>query len=97
MDAIVRALDTDFMDFADLALVSRVGMENVLVGYPNAFDPGEATALRGQIHHEALQRGARLVVLDSLHDLFAANENNRPASSSRNSVPSPWRSTARSG
>jgi RecA-family ATPase len=54
-------------------LVSRVGEENILVQF-GKNDIGQATPLYNELTTHALDLGARLVVLDSLHDLFGGNE-----------------------
>lgn len=67
-----------FSDLDGLTLASRVGMENLLM----LFEGGDiatfkVTELLGQIAQTADQCGAELIILDSLHDLFGGNENNR--------------------
>lgn len=74
---ICEANDVGFYDLADLELVSRVGLENSLMDFPQ-YGSGEMTALFHKISNRALDTGAQLVVLDSLHDFYTGNENNRP-------------------
>lgn len=73
-----RLYDVDMGDLEHMSLVSRFGMENLMVEFPSAFEQGEPTALTGQIINLALEFGAQFIVLDSLHDLFGGNENSRP-------------------
>lgn len=67
-----------FADLHDMVLVSRVGMDNLLVEFENA-EGGRAkyTTLLHQIEQAASEHGAELIILDSLHDLYGGNENNR--------------------
>jgi RecA-family ATPase len=67
-------------DLDRINLVSRVGEDNTLVEFTGKFGGGAAkpTGLLHQIKRFAVEFGARLVILDSLHDLFAGNENSRP-------------------
>ena len=44
----------------------------------DAQDRGHPTPFFNQVLEQAQDFGARLVVLDSLHDIFAGNENSRP-------------------
>lgn len=67
----------DLTSLGDLELVSRVGLNNELVEF-NAQGRGDPVELYSQILTRALDFGVRLVVLDSLHDLFSGNENSRP-------------------
>jgi RecA-family ATPase len=57
----------------DVHLASRVGAENLLVHF-DKNDVGHTTALYSDLEMEALDRDVRLIVLDSLHDVFAGNE-----------------------
>jgi RecA-family ATPase len=59
-----------------MSLVSRVGMHNMLVEFDKR-DIARPTALYDAISTRAKDSGARLVVLDSLHDLFGGNKINR--------------------
>lgn len=74
---ICRHHDIAFSDLASLALLSRVGQENALCYFAGDTGRCEPTNLLGDILNQALGFEARLVVLDSLHDLFTGNENNR--------------------
>ena len=75
---IVRHYDAELGDLENLRLVSRVGVDNLLMEFENQWSPGEETALYGQVLNEATNFGAEIVVLDSLHDLYGGNENSRP-------------------
>jgi RecA-family ATPase len=57
-------------------LASRVGDENILVQF-GKNDIGQPTALYQGLCEQAADLGVRLVVLDSLHDLFGGNEISR--------------------
>ncbi|HEV3176024.1 MAG TPA: AAA family ATPase [Stellaceae bacterium] len=60
-----------------LSLVSAVGSDNLLLEFPSPYEPGRPTALYHRIRETALEMGAGLILLDSLHDLFGGNENDR--------------------
>lgn len=60
-----------------LHIVPRVDMENLLLEWPDQYKAGETTALLSDIMNFAVDSDVRLVVLDSLHDLFGGNENIR--------------------
>ena len=65
-----------FEDLENLVLASRVGMENLLVSFEHSdATAGQITTLLNQIDAES--EGCELVILDSLHDLYGGNENNR--------------------
>jgi RecA-family ATPase len=74
--AIANHFGRSLSDFDCMSLVSRVGMENLLVSF-DKYDVAKPTALYDAIGIQAKDIGARLVVLDSLHDLFGGNEINR--------------------
>lgn len=69
--------ETDFDGLDDMQWLSRVG-ENSLMMTFDREDVGTATEFFQQVHNAAQDFGAGLIVLDSLHDLFGGNENNRP-------------------
>lgn len=66
----------DLDDLGDMMLTSRVGLDSALVTFPHD-GPAEPTDLMGTIMAQAVGMEARIVVLDSLHDLFTGNENVR--------------------
>ena len=75
-DSINRHYGVGFGDLEHLAWVSRPGADSVMMNF--RYDVGEATEFYQSVHNLAADTGAQLVVLDSLHDLFAGNENIRP-------------------
>ncbi|NMM45954.1 AAA family ATPase [Rhodospirillaceae bacterium KN72] len=79
MSALSAALGISLHDFSDdCVLFDRVGQDNALMTFPPNYDGvPEATATLGGLHNYALDFGAQLIVLDSLHDLFLGNENIR--------------------
>jgi RecA-family ATPase len=74
--SIAESLDCKLNDLECMSLVSRAGMDNLLVEF-DKHDVARPTALYDGIAARAKEIGARLVVLDSLHDLFGGNEINR--------------------
>lgn len=70
------AVPSDLFEY--VTLFSRVGMDNALVEWRDSFAAGEATDLFAAVSNVAVDSGAELVVLDSLHDVFVGNENSRP-------------------
>ena len=69
--------DAELGDLENLQLCSRVGLENSLMDWRSPWEAGETTWLHATIMNHALQYGAQLVVVDSLHDVFAGEENRR--------------------
>jgi RecA-family ATPase len=74
--AIANHFGRSLSDLDCMSLLSRVGMENLLVNF-DKHDLAKPTAFYDAIGIQAKDIGARLVVLDSLHDLFGGNEINR--------------------
>jgi RecA-family ATPase len=60
-----------------LELFCRPGLDNSLVSFRDPWGPGEPTEFLGQLHNLAIDHGAELIVLDSLHDFFTGNEVSR--------------------
>ena len=57
--------------------MDRVGEDNTLMDFDHT-ERGAATSLYNDLGEEPRDQGARLIVLDSAHDLFPGNENSRP-------------------
>lgn len=76
-DAINKSMGIGFGQLENMQLVTRQGMDNALMDYARSDEPGMATEFYQQIHNLAQDFGAELIILDSLHDLFAGNENSR--------------------
>ena len=76
-DDINRHYGVGFGDLENMKWVSRVGDDAVMMTF-GRDDKGEAAEFFQQIHDEAQNFGAQLIVLDALHDLFGGNENFRP-------------------
>lgn len=74
---ILRHYDATFADLENLTLLSRVGEDNQLVSFADQWNEGEPTGFYTRVQELAISTGAELIVLDSLHDLFAGNENSR--------------------
>ncbi len=70
-------LGVELCDLQNLALINRVGLDSIMVQF-DAQERGHPTPFFNQVLEQAQEFGARLVVLDSLHDIFAGNENSRP-------------------
>jgi RecA-family ATPase len=65
----------NFGDVAEeLAIVCRKGEENALMEWPEWNGLGVPTPLMRRVEALALDHGAELLILDSLHDLFAGEE-----------------------
>jgi RecA-family ATPase len=81
-DAINRYFGLDFRDLENLKTIPRIGHDNTLMAF-DVPDPerrtrsNEPTEFFQQVHDAAQNFGAQLIVLDSLHDFFAGNENSR--------------------
>lgn len=76
--AVVDHYGASFADLEDLAIVCRVGLDSVLLDFPDPWRPGRTTDFYRQVERAIGDYGPELLVLDSLHDLFGANENVRP-------------------
>jgi RecA-family ATPase len=83
MDDVARHYDVGLASLGEMRILSRVGFDNTLMDAKTIFDHGERKEYleESQFYHQiwntAMDWGAQLVVLDSLHDLFAGNENDR--------------------
>ena len=75
--AINKSYGVDFADLEHMQWVSRPGDDNALVAFETYEAMGEPTEFFQQVHDWMQDFGAQLLVLDSLHDLFPGNENNR--------------------
>ena len=67
----------EYGDLENLLYVPRIGQDNALMTYGKFENHGENTEFLQQIHNLTQDFGAQLLVLDSLHDLYTGNENNR--------------------
>jgi RecA-family ATPase len=67
-----------FADLKDCHWIPRVGQANVMMAF-GADGKGSATPFYRQVCEQVRRLSARLVVLDSLHDLFSGDENRRGA------------------
>ncbi|MEK9751606.1 MAG: AAA family ATPase [Rhodospirillaceae bacterium] len=76
-DGINRMLDIDFSALENMQWICRKGEDNELMQYPNGWDKGAPVPFFQQVHNFCQDFGAELIVLDSLHDLFSGNENDR--------------------
>ena len=65
------------LDLENLHYESRVGEDNALITAGRYDEPGDPTDLYFTIHNAASNNGVGVIIFDSLHDLFAGNENNR--------------------
>ena len=74
---ICRHYDAELGDLENLQLCSRVGLENSFMEWRSPWEAGETTWLHATIMNHALEFGAQVVVLDSLHDVFSGEENRR--------------------
>ena len=68
--------ETEFTDLNDMGWLSRVGEESLMMTFDRE-EVGSGTEFFQQVHNATQDFGARLIVLDSLHDLFGGNENAR--------------------
>mgnify|MGYP001602710720 CR=1 FL=1 len=75
--AINRHYGLGWGDLDSLTLISRVGRDNILVAFEKFTEAAQLSAFCGEIENLAGESGASLIVLDSLHDFFAGNENIR--------------------
>jgi RecA-family ATPase len=78
LDAIATHYGASLADLEDLALIERVDQDNLLMEYPSQWESGQTTAFYQRLETAMTAHGAKLVILDSLHDFFGGNENSRP-------------------
>ena len=72
-----RHYDIEFADLGDLNISSRVGDDSILMEWAQPWKPGYETEIYNQVYRYCRDNGVQCLVLDSLHDLFAGNENQR--------------------
>jgi len=83
MHSVAEHYGVSFSELGEMRLISRVGYDNTLMESRTVFDHGERrehleeSQFYHQIWNTAMDWGAQLIILDSLHDLFAGNENDR--------------------
>jgi len=77
LDGVCRSYGVEFGDLEDMRFVSRVGRENSMLHFDKAWEPGAETDFYAQVMNQALDFGAQLVIVDSLHDVFSGDENRR--------------------
>jgi len=76
-DAINKSMDLDYADLENMRWYSGVGHDNAMHYFMRDDWSWEASEFFQLVHNLASDNGYQLIVLDSLHDLFAGNENNR--------------------
>lgn len=67
-----------FGDLEDIRIISGAGFDNVMVDFEDYANHGKPTEFCEFVANQAADFGAQLIILDSLHDFFAGNENARP-------------------
>lgn len=77
-NAINQNMGLKFTDLENLCWYSGVGHDNALHVFMRDEWAWEPSQFFQQVHDLASNGGYQLIVLDSLHDLFAGNENSRP-------------------
>ena len=65
-------------DLGDMSLSSRVGDDSTLLEWDKPWLTGRETPIYDQILNYCRDNGVQCLVLDSLHDVFAGDENKRP-------------------
>ncbi len=74
-DDINRHYGCNFADLAAMRWLPRLGADNVLMNFDNGL--ARHTPLFGQVLAAAREHDARLIVSDTLADVFSGNENDR--------------------
>lgn len=64
----------DLLERDSLGIESRVGEDNIIATYERWTNKQTVTPLYGRIRRAALDRGAQLVILDTVADFFGGNE-----------------------
>ena len=71
-------LNVGFEDLENIRIIPGAGYDNVLVDFDDFANHGRRTEFCEFVEAQAKDFGAQLIILDSLHDFFAGNENARP-------------------
>ena len=74
---ICQSLEAEQLDLEDMAIASRVGLDNVLMDFNRRSDEGRTTSLFDQLRDYIREFGAELVVIDTASHTFNGNENIR--------------------
>ena len=74
---ICRHYEADLGDLENMQYVCRAGEDNALMIFDHTSRPGETTGFYDQVVKHADDFGAQFIVADSLHDVFAGDENRR--------------------
>src|SRR5689334_16145172 len=72
--AINRDLGVDMGDLGDMAHISRMGMDNILMDFDRRTDAGKPSAVYEQLRGFVRDHGAQLVVVDTAAQTFKGNE-----------------------
>ncbi|MCP4536033.1 MAG: AAA family ATPase, partial [Chloroflexi bacterium] len=76
--AINEHYDLDWCDLENMGWYSGVAKENALHIFNREYWQWDPSQFFQEVHDVASDGGYQMIVLDSLHDLFAGNENARP-------------------
>jgi RecA-family ATPase len=71
--SINRMFDVQASDLAHMGFLSRVGQDNILMGF-NGGDHGKPTPLWDRLRDHCVESGIKLVVVDTASDTFGGNE-----------------------
>lgn len=77
LDQIVTSLGLSMADLGNMHLMPRKGSDSVLAQIDKDTWQLEPTGVFDAIVNKALDIGARVIILDSRHDVYAGNENDR--------------------
>lgn len=69
---------TGFGDLENLRLMIRDGAPSSLMDFDGQYGPGTESEFFAEVIRQAKDFGAQLIILDSLYNFFAGNENSRP-------------------
>lgn len=78
LNAILINNNLQFENIPDIRIIPGVGYDNIMVDFSDTSGRGKRTEFCEMVHRNAVDFGAELVLLDSLHDFFDGNENSRP-------------------
>jgi hypothetical protein len=76
LSAIARDLGTGFEEMESVRWAARAGQDSVLMAFPEN-GRGKPTPLWYEFRQAVMDHGAQLVIVDTLADTFAGNENHR--------------------
>jgi RecA-family ATPase len=77
VNALCRHFGVALPDLDDVSMITRLGMDNSIMGFNQRSNVGHVTPVYEQIRAHALDFGAQVIIVDTLAHTFNGNENIR--------------------